>query len=149
MVFVFARTFFLYRMCLQLNKGGKVNYIKFCANLKMYRQKAGKTQQQLAESAGCSVSHVGHIETGIATPSMEMALKLADALNITLDQLTIDSYTDPERVYIIEMERKISIYPRQIREKLWQYLLSYLDHFGEFGNLQILELKNKNKMQQK
>ena len=49
--------------------------------LKQQREKAGLTQQQLAEAAVMTRSHIAHIEAGRRTPSKEDARRLDRALN--------------------------------------------------------------------
>ena len=57
-------------------------------NLKRLRQLHGDiSQQQLAEMVGCSRQTIISIESGCKNPSVEIALKLAEALNTPVDQL--------------------------------------------------------------
>lgn len=51
------------------------------------REKRGWTQRELAESAGMSVTFLSEIENGKRNVSSEMLLRLADALNASLDYL--------------------------------------------------------------
>ena len=51
------------------------------------RRRAGLTQEGLARAAEVGTDAVRKWERGKRTPSFEMAIKLADALNVSLDEL--------------------------------------------------------------
>lgn len=59
--------------------------------LKRYRQKAHLTQEMLADQIDVATSTIAHAENGTSKPSLPLLLKVANALNITLDQLVCDS----------------------------------------------------------
>ena len=52
------------------------------ANLKFYRKEKGISQEKLAEACDCATSTIGCIECGRQTPSFELLVKIADALEI-------------------------------------------------------------------
>ncbi len=54
----------------------------FIANLIYYRELKGYTQSVLAELCDRTKGNIGVIEAGKSSPSFEMILKLADALEI-------------------------------------------------------------------
>ncbi len=59
--------------------------------LRDYREKAGMTQEELANKSGISRVAVSMIETGsIKNPSSKTLLALANALGVTLDQIFFD-----------------------------------------------------------
>ena len=56
--------------------------------LKELRKEKGWSQQKLAEKAGLSFNAVTKIEQGLAKhPTLKTLVKIADAFNITLDEL--------------------------------------------------------------
>lgn len=55
------------------------------------RMKKGYSQEKLAEILEISQAHVGHIESGRATPSLPTFVRLANALGTTTDALLFDS----------------------------------------------------------
>ena len=60
----------------------------FAKRLKELRKKAGWSQQKLAEKAGLSYNVITKIEQGAAkNPNILTMIKLADAFNISLDEL--------------------------------------------------------------
>jgi transcriptional regulator with XRE-family HTH domain len=54
----------------------------FIQNLKEFRKKEGYTQMKLAEYCKTTASYIGHIETGVKFPSMDMIEKMAEILRI-------------------------------------------------------------------
>lgn len=53
--------------------------------LREYRKSKGITQKLLAEKVGVKQVTISQYESGVRTPDLKMAKKLADALEITLD----------------------------------------------------------------
>lgn len=60
---------------------------RLVVDLKAVRQVAGLTQGELAERAGVSRKTVNTIENGVFTPSVTVALLLAEALDVPLGDL--------------------------------------------------------------
>ena len=56
-------------------------------NLEELRKNAGLTQQELSESAEVSRKSINAIENGIYVPSTVLALKIARALNCSVEDL--------------------------------------------------------------
>ena len=80
-----------------------MDYVIFGENVRKYRKLANMTQEELAELCECSISHVGHIENGNNKPSLDIAVKIANSLGVTIDQLMIENYLYPEKVYLNEV----------------------------------------------
>lgn len=59
----------------------------FPERLKMLRDDKGFTQQQLAEVLNITVSSVSHYENGSRQPSIEILIRLADVMNVSVDYL--------------------------------------------------------------
>jgi transcriptional regulator with XRE-family HTH domain len=49
------------------------------------------SQETLAEKCDVSTSYIGLVERGERKPSLEIVLKIANALNVTPNSLTLDS----------------------------------------------------------
>ena len=64
--------------------------------LAFYRQRAGLTQQQLAEGLNVSRTAVTMWETGQSWPSAALLPKLADVLLCSIDELYVDHNTEEE-----------------------------------------------------
>lgn len=56
-------------------------------NLKQARANAGLTQVQVATSAGISTRHYQSLEAGESAPTVAIALKIAKALETTVEQI--------------------------------------------------------------
>lgn len=56
-------------------------------HIKEYRLKLDMSQGQLSQKSGVSVSAISEVETGKHTPSIEVALRLAHALQAPLEEL--------------------------------------------------------------
>jgi transcriptional regulator with XRE-family HTH domain len=59
--------------------------------IQVLRKQHGWSQQQLAKKIGTSGPIVGRYERGEMTPSVEVAKKLADTFDVTLDFLVDDT----------------------------------------------------------
>ena len=59
----------------------------FPANLKALRELRKLTQAELGNRAGMGAASVSHFETGQRAPSLDSLVKLADALDVTVDTL--------------------------------------------------------------
>ena len=58
-------------------------------NIKYYREKRGISQVKLALLCDCGTGTIGGIEAGKANPSIEMLIRIAEALKITPADLFI------------------------------------------------------------
>lgn len=61
---------------------GKItkNQVKFGHRIQKRRQELGITQEELADRLNLSRTHMGHIEQGRRSPSLEVINKIAKAL---------------------------------------------------------------------
>jgi transcriptional regulator with XRE-family HTH domain len=57
------------------------------SNLHALRMMRGLTQSDLGRRAGMGAASVSHFETGQRAPSLESLVKLADALDVSVDAL--------------------------------------------------------------
>jgi transcriptional regulator with XRE-family HTH domain len=71
-------------------------YTSFGDRLILLRKKKNLTQEQLAQKAGLTVKELAGFEGDAVSPSFNVAVKLADVLNISLDFLAcrIDRQVD-------------------------------------------------------
>ena len=60
---------------------------KFGARMQHSRRELGYSQEQAARIADLNASHWSHFETGSRRPSMRNAIRIADALGVSLDYL--------------------------------------------------------------
>ena len=57
-------------------------------NIQFFRKAGGMTQEGLAEKVGVSRQTIAKWEAGESTPDLALARKLANTLDVTLDELT-------------------------------------------------------------
>ena len=110
-----------------------MDYVALGRNIRRYRRIHGLSQEQLAEQCGCSSSHIGQIEHARGIPSLEMTVKIANALSVTADQLLKENYSEPQKVYIKEIAERIEKYPLKKRVAVCEGLLHYLDSMEKFS----------------
>lgn len=68
----------------------------FSDKIKLTREKAGLTQQQLADKIGVSKRTIASYESCGAIARVSTMHKLADALGVTYDYLSREEITDPQ-----------------------------------------------------
>lgn len=68
-----------------------IDYVLIGKRLKRYRQIAHLTQEALADKIDVATSTIAHAESGTSKPSLPLLIKIANVLNITLDQIICDS----------------------------------------------------------
>ena len=88
-----------------------MNYRTLGENIRKYRKQNGLNQEELAELVGCTGSHIGQIENARGVPSLEMTVKIANALCISMDFLVLESLQYPELVYLNDIERQLKKFP--------------------------------------
>ena len=88
-----------------------MEYVMLGKNKRKYRNLREMSQDALGEIVGCCTSHIGMIENGHTKPSLEMLVRIANALDVTPDMLLVDSLKKPELVYLREIEKRVEAYP--------------------------------------
>ena len=71
--------------------GIELNYAELGHRIRHYRQEAHMTQEQLAERINMATSNISHIERATTQVSLPSLVKIANVLNVSLDQLVCDS----------------------------------------------------------
>jgi DNA-binding XRE family transcriptional regulator len=61
--------------------------VKLGDRIQRLRKSSAYTQEELAEIVGISRTHMGHIEQGIKSPSLEVMEKIARALKVKMNDL--------------------------------------------------------------
>lgn len=68
-----------------LDKG--VNNMDFCTNMRRLRKAKHISQSVIAEKLNVSQRTISHYENGTCQPSIEGLIKLADLLEVSIDEL--------------------------------------------------------------
>jgi len=93
----------------------EINYIQLGKRIKHYRLNAKLTQELLAERIDVATSTIAHAESGTNKPSLPLLIKVANALNVTLDQLVCDSLLSTD--FFIEKDIADAISDCNTKEK--------------------------------
>src|SRR5690554_4458987 len=76
----------------------------FGTNLKHFRTQKGFSQEVFAGKIGVHVTNLSKYERNISVPSLEIAEKMADALEMSLDELVYGQQNEKARVRIADNE---------------------------------------------
>ena len=79
------------------------NKIKYGLYVKKYREKKGYTQEKLAELMGLTPKSISFIERGVNYPSQENIFKLAELLDMSLDEFVFSYSRFNETICIEEI----------------------------------------------
>ena len=90
----------------------------------------GKNIKKLRLMAGLK-----QIERNDSVPSFDMIIRIANALDVTVDQLVCRELKYPERVYLKEISERLEKYSVEKRIVACQGLIKYLNMLEEFGKL--------------
>ena len=78
----------------------ELNYNKLGQRIKEQRLKNHLTQEKLGEIVNVATSNISHIERATTQVSLSSLVRIANALNTTLDQLACDSLYSVANLYI-------------------------------------------------
>ena len=76
-----------------------MDYKELGKRIRKYRKAAHLTQSNLAEIVECSDGHISQIERAVGIPSLETVVRIANALQVSLDQLVVGSLEEPEILF--------------------------------------------------
>ncbi len=82
----------------------ELDYKAIGKRVKIARIRADLTQEALAEKAGLSITHMSNIETGNSKLSLPMAVALANALSVSVDEFLCDSVIRSREVFVREVQ---------------------------------------------
>lgn len=81
-----------------------MDYIAFGRELRKMRQQRRLTQEKLAELVDLSVPYISHLERGTKKPSMEVLVRLAEILDVTVDRLLSGNKVTDSAAYYPEVQ---------------------------------------------
>ena len=85
----------------------KLDYKAIGQRIKDVRARIGMSQERLAELAGLSMTHTSHIETGNTKVSLPALVQIANALNVSLDDLVCDSLDKAKTIFENEITQTV------------------------------------------
>ncbi len=78
-----------------------MNYVLLGQRIRAARLSAGMTQEQLAEKVDLTSQHISHTEVASTKISLSALVKIANALNTSVDRLLSDSIQD-SKIYLMD-----------------------------------------------
>ena len=69
----------------------ELDYVSIGRRIKKYRIELGLKQSQLAERSGVEPSNISHIERAATKVSLPTLINIANALEVSLDEIVYDS----------------------------------------------------------
>lgn len=103
-----------------------MDYVALGKSIRLRRQLLGLRQEDLAEKCLCSTSHIGVVEKARTIPSLETIIRIANTLDVTVDELLYESVVQKEGIYLRDMERRIGQLPLPAKIKACEALNSVL-----------------------
>lgn len=94
--------------------------------LRDVRQKKGYTQHALAEIAGIGNVYLGEIERGLKMPSLNIFIKLIEALDVSADYILRDELSSGKEYIHDEITQKLKNLTPQQRKIAADILDAYL-----------------------
>lgn len=98
----------------------------FGKQLQKYRERAGYSQEKLAEIIECSTIFISYIERGIKSPGLDNLIRLANALNISVDLLLGSELSSYNLTKLKDLETQIQKLPPIEQQKLLDILDSII-----------------------
>lgn len=85
-----------------------IDYKSIGRRIKAARTRLDMTQERLAEQVNLSPSHLSNIETGTTKVSLPTIIKLANALQVSVDSLLADSVVQSKAVFEEDIQTILS-----------------------------------------
>ena len=82
----------------------KIDYKSIGVRIKAARQQKHYTQDQVAEMCDVSIQHISNIENNKTKVSLPLLIDIANALQVTLDQLVCGVLQQADAVYAKEID---------------------------------------------
>jgi transcriptional regulator with XRE-family HTH domain len=94
----------------------------FGKRMKKYRERVGYSQEVLAEQINRSPIFISYIERGEKSPSLDTLVKLANALNISVDLLLGNELKDYTNAKLRYIDDRLKTLPSLEQQKLLEFL---------------------------
>lgn len=103
-----------------------MNKVSLGKKLRDARLKKGDTQHALAEIAGIGDVYLGEIERGLKMPSLNIFIKIIEALDISADYVLRDELTSGKEFIYDEITQKLNDLTPKQRKTAAEILDAYL-----------------------
>ncbi len=112
-----------------------VDYVAIGERIREFRVRAHLTQAALAERSGVEPSNLSHIERAATKVSLPTLVNIANALEVTLDELVYGSLVKSTPVSVKAMEEVLAGCTPHEQMVLAEFLKRSVDSFRKFGTL--------------
>lgn len=85
-----------------------LNYKHIGKRIREERTRAGMSQETLAESVDSSPQYISHIENARKKPSLEMLVRIANVLDVSVDHLLSENLSGSQYKCDAELSRLVS-----------------------------------------
>lgn len=85
-----------------------INYTEVGRRMAKRRKELSLKQREVCEMVDANYKYISNLETGRSVPSLEMIMKLCEALDTTPDYLLLGTDSDSDRVADRQLFEKIS-----------------------------------------
>ena len=85
-----------------------MDYFQIGRQIRLARLQKNMTQTRLAEAADLSVSYISHVERGKKRVSLDALVRIAQALEVTLDQLLSGVQPQDRAAYLPELRELLA-----------------------------------------
>ena len=102
-------------------------------NIKFYRNKKGISQEDLGKAVYVSNIHISYLEAGTKAPSLELLILIANALDVSADDLLVDNLTHTSSAVGQELHVLLQNCNHDEKEMLIRILAFMKELFQEFN----------------
>ena len=85
-----------------------INYAEVGRRMAKRRKELSLQQREVCEMVDANYKYISNLETGRSVPSLEMIMKLCEALDTTPDYLLLGTGSDPDNITDRQLIEKIS-----------------------------------------
>ena len=100
--------------------------------IREYRKKSNLTLEKFAELLDLSTTHIGNIERGSKTPTLETFIKIVNVLNVSSDVLIADKLNTKNEIKLTEISNILEELPDNEKERALDLFFSILNQFFEY-----------------
>ena len=84
-----------------------LDYAAIGQRIRMFRIKRGWKQSDLAEKSGVEPSNISHIERAATKLSLPTLVSIANALEVSLDEIVYNSLIKNKHIYVKEIDELV------------------------------------------
>ncbi len=92
-----------------------------------YRERAGYSQEKLAEIIDCSTIFISYIERGVKSPGLNKLIKISNALNIPVDILLGNELSSYNMEKLLDIEKQLKKLPLQEQQRILEIIDSIIE----------------------